>query len=127
MNITPEPERLPPKLIFDVRTAAGTTPDEAASQRWELVTVRGEVDMHTAGQVVDAVEEVAGTAVVDLSAVTFIDSRGIRGLLQAQRALRERGDELILRDPSSSVRRVLELTGMTDVFPVEDDGPARPE
>ena len=57
MNITPDPKRLPPKLIFEVRTATGTTPDEAASQRWELVTVRGEVDMHTAGQVVDAVQD----------------------------------------------------------------------
>ena len=86
-----------------------------------LVTVRGEVDMATASQLVDAIGNVAGNPVVDLSEVTFMDSLGIRGLVQAQRALRERGHQLILRDPSPSVRRVLELTSLIDFFTVENE------
>jgi anti-sigma B factor antagonist len=87
-----------------------------------VVTVRGDVDMDTASQLVIAIEAVAGTAVVDLSAVTFLDSVGIRGLVQAQTTLRKRGDRLILRDPSPSVRRLLELSGMTNTFTFEDAG-----
>jgi anti-sigma B factor antagonist len=118
----PEPNPIPP-LIFEIRT----TPGNEASERWTVVTVRGDVDMDTASQLVDAIKAVAGTAVVDLNAVTFLDSIGIRGLVQAQEALRERGEELILRDLSPSVRRVLELAGMTNVFTVEGAGPTRSE
>jgi anti-anti-sigma regulatory factor len=47
--------------------------------------------------------------------------------VQAQEALRERGEELILRDLSPSVRRVLELAGMANVFTVEGARPTPSE
>ncbi len=96
----------------------GQTLDEASHDYWELVTVHGEIDMGNAGQLVDAIE-VAGSAVVDLSGVTFIDSAGLHGLLRAQEAARERGDRMILRHPSEAVRRVLARTNLIDVFTVE--------
>ena len=40
--------------------------------------------MASAGQLVDAIEKVVGNSVVDLSGVTFMDSLGIRGLVQAR-------------------------------------------
>lgn len=94
------------------------SPDEEPPDAWELVTVCGEVDMGNAGQLVDAIE-LAGSAVIDLSGVTFIDSAGLHGLLRAQEAVRERGDGMILRGPSEAVLRVLERTNTIDVFTVE--------
>ena len=112
----PDTHRLPP--VQEVRTGTSQSPDEEPPDAWQLVTVRGEIDMGNAGQLVDAIER-AGSAVIDLSGVTFIDSAGLHGLLRAQEAVRERGDGMILRGPSEAVLRVLERTNTIDVFTVE--------
>jgi anti-sigma B factor antagonist len=84
----------------------------------EGITVRGEIDMETADRLAQALEAVSGTAVVDLEAVTFLDSVGICCLLKVQRAARNRGDDVILRHPSLAVRRVLELANLLDSFTI---------
>lgn len=104
----PDANPSPPGQVLEIRTDS-----------WKLVMVCGEIDMDNAGQLVDAIKAVAGTAVVDLSGVTFIDSTGLYGLLRAQEAARQRGDDLILRHPSRAVRRVLEVTSLIDGFTVE--------
>jgi anti-sigma B factor antagonist len=60
--------------------------------------------------------------VVDLSGVTFMDSTGIQGLLRAQATVRQRGHQMILRNPSSMVRRVLDLANVIGLFTIEDEG-----
>jgi anti-anti-sigma factor len=105
--------------VLEIRTGTGQPSDDEAAHPWNLVTVRGEIDMDNAGQLVDAITPVAGTAVVDLSGVKFIDSTGLQELLRAQKAARERGDDLILRHPSKAVHRLLELTNLIDRFTVE--------
>jgi anti-anti-sigma factor len=123
MNLTPgapqdapDTNPLPPLPVLEIRTGAGQPPGDESADSWRLVTVRGEIDMDNADQLVDAIKMVAGTAVVDLSGITFIDSTGLQGLLRAQKAARQRGDDLILRHPSKAVRRVLEMTGLIDRF-----------
>jgi anti-anti-sigma factor len=125
MDLTPGAPQGPPDTnpspspVLEIRTATGQPPDDESAGSWKLVTVRGEIDMDNAGELVDAIERVADTAVVDLSGVTFIDSTGLKGLLRAQQAARQRGDDLILRHPSKAVRRALERTGLIDGFTVE--------
>ena len=55
--------------------------------------------------------------VVDLTRVTFIDSTGLGVLVGAFKRVRECG-ALSLVCPQRSVRRVLEITGLTQVFPL---------
>jgi anti-anti-sigma factor len=128
MNLTPSaprgapdlnPSPPPPPPVLEILTGTGQLADDESADSCKVVTVRGEIDMDTAGQLIDAITTVAGTAVVDLSGVTFIDSTGLQGLLRAQKAARQRGDDLILRQPSKAVRRVLELTNLIDGFTIE--------
>ena len=84
-----------------------------------VVTVRGDVDMGTIGELVQVLEELEGTVVLDLEEVTFLDSSGLQGMVAAHQAARERGDDLILRRPSPSVCRVLEMTELNGVFVIE--------
>jgi anti-anti-sigma factor len=125
MNTIPDaphgaPDAKPsPGPVLEIRTGTGQLADVESADPSELLTVRGEIDMDNAGELVDAIARIGGTAVVDLSGVTFIDSTGLQGLLRAQRAARQRGDDLILRHPSTTVRRLLELTGLIDGFTVE--------
>ena len=78
-----------------------------------FVTVSGEVDM----PVVDALAEALQRPrlVVDMTQVTFIDSTGTSCLFHALEA----SESLILRR-SSKVERLLELSGLSDVFPVPE-------
>jgi anti-anti-sigma factor len=56
----------------------------------------------------------AGDVTLDLSQLTFMDSNGIRLLVQLRRKLDPRF-RIILRSPSPPVRKILEAVGVTDL------------
>jgi len=55
-----------------------------------------------------------GDVTLDLSELTFIDSTGIRLLVQLRRALDD-SDRIVLRSPTAPVRKVLEAVGVVDL------------
>ena len=79
-----------------------------------IVRFRGEADLHTAPILRDALEEAietgAGTLVVDLTGVTFVDSMMLGVLLGATRRTRPRGTRMRIVVDDPHVRRVFELT-----------------
>jgi anti-sigma B factor antagonist len=84
-----------------------------------VVTLRGDLDMGTIGELTKVLEGLEGTVVLVLDEVTFLDSSGLQGMVDAHQAARERGDDLILRRPSPPVCRVLEMTDLNGVFVIE--------
>ena len=82
-----------------------------------ILSVAGELDVSTARGLESAVDEACGAQpselLFDLSELRFMDSAGIAVLLGAAR----RVPSVRLRDPSQAVRRVLEMTGLTQVLP----------
>jgi anti-sigma B factor antagonist len=86
------------------------------------VMIRGDLDLATAPWLrrviieAQAAPGVRGTVVIDMSGVTFIDACGIGVLVSAHKRARARGGQLVLRDPSRCVSRLLELTGLALVF-----------
>jgi anti-anti-sigma factor len=88
------------------------------------ITLAGELDLAGAHKLEASLDEVErqGTArlVIDLRSLAFIDSTGLRLLLQADARARERGCELVLRAGEPSVQRVFEVTGALDVLRFED-------
>lgn len=93
----------------------------------DVVHVTGELDAHHGHHVqrrlLDLVDAGRSTILVDASQVTFLDSSGLRVLLAADERCREAGGCLVLRDPSASVRRVLELADLVDRFVADDGSP----
>jgi anti-anti-sigma factor len=82
-----------------------------------VLVFRGELDMASAPEafeiLIAAIRE--GDVVIDASELSFIDSSGIRSLVEAQReANRGIGADRVVsvRNPSAPVRRVLEVTGL---------------
>jgi anti-anti-sigma factor len=51
--------------------------------------------------------------------VTFLDSAGISLLIQAKKRLASGESDLVLRDPQPHIRRVLEISGVTELFRIE--------
>lgn len=92
-----------------------------------VLVLTGELDPHTAPllqEQIDAVRAPAGdtvptTVVLELSGLTFIDSSGLRVVISAQKALDAAGGRLVLRRPSETARRLLEITGLVDHIAVE--------
>jgi anti-sigma B factor antagonist len=68
-----------------------------------------------------AVDRSGGAVVVDLTALTFIDSTGISALLEMRRRLDAEGRALRVENVSSPAARVFELTGLTGLF-LDGDG-----
>jgi anti-sigma B factor antagonist len=83
------------------------------------VAVRGDLDVATCEEFVDALGGLDGVdaLVLDLSAVTFMDSSGIRGLLIARRDAQAGGTRLQIL-ASEAVRETLEVTGLDDDLPL---------
>lgn len=57
--------------------------------------------------------------VIDLSRLQFIDSTGLRLLLQADARAKELGYELLLRPGTQAVQRVFEVTGALGILRFE--------
>lgn len=78
------------------------------------VTVTGDIDSHTAGDLEAALDQhpAAADVTLDLAAVTFVDSSGLRAIVRTHRRLTDGGGTLALREPSDPVRRLLDITGL---------------
>jgi anti-anti-sigma factor len=89
-----------------------------------VLTVAGDVDLATAPELNQAIELVPSTValvVVELTAVTFLDSSGINALLRGQRELARRETRFHVVAPAGGpVRRVLELMQLTDALALAD-------
>jgi anti-anti-sigma factor len=85
-----------------------------------LVTVGGELDMSSAGQLAGCLEQLGGAVVVDLSEATFCDSSGLNSLFHAWRRLNGDGGSLVVRNPRPHLRRVFEIAGLDHLL--ERDG-----
>ena len=86
------------------------------------VRLLGELDMSTAPQLRDEllrlVSDGATMVTVDLSQLAFVDSTGLSVLITGLKRLRQQGGDLALRSPTPGTLRVLEITGLTEVFPI---------
>jgi anti-sigma B factor antagonist len=88
-----------------------------------IITIRGELDAYSTpgleNEVSQLLADEVGDLVFDLSGTRFLDSSGLRAILTAQRRLADRDGCLALRAPSEPVRRLLDITGLTDHFVLE--------
>jgi anti-anti-sigma factor len=89
------------------------------------LALEGELDLAGARQMEEslATAEREGPArlIVDLGRLQFIDSTGLRLLLQANTRAREGGYELLLRPGEPAVQRVFEVTGALAVLRFEGE------
>jgi anti-anti-sigma factor len=89
------------------------------------IEVIGEFDLADLPSVEDLIDGSAdgssGGLLVDLSRCGFIDSSGIRTLLETDRNARAAGGRVAIASLGPAVRRVFELTGLVDQLSVFDD------
>jgi anti-anti-sigma factor len=94
-----------------------------------VVRLIGELDVATVPRAAEALDAACASSthvVVDLAELTFMDSSGVRVLLQHWSAQRERGADLVLRSPTRTVRRLLDLLGIPANGVTVEPGEAEP-
>ena len=80
-----------------------------------VVALSGELDIVSAALLTDALAEVAGSTVVDLSDLTFMDCRGIAALVAARnRLVASELGQLVLTGPKGIVRKALDAVGLSE-------------
>ncbi|HEY1856595.1 STAS domain-containing protein [Acidocella sp.] len=93
---------------------------------WDAVRVvlDGRLDIAGSAKIDIPFNVAAGTnrhVIVDMSAVTFIASIGIRTLVIGAKTVQRRGGKLLLLSPQPDVEQVLETIGVTDLLPIVRD------
>lgn len=89
-----------------------------------VVQLCGELDASTAPRLDELLASLADEGVrnvtLELADLDFIDSTGVRTFVLGLKRLRQQGGDLGLRSPRPSTRKVLEITGLTSLFRVEE-------
>jgi anti-anti-sigma factor len=123
---------MPPKSdqVLAVRDGRAPIRRPAFSVRLERVNeidrlnVSGELDLATRGTLIDALRRAeasnAKRILLDLSELTFIDSTGIKVLLDAHQRSATNSRRLRLSPVDGQVREVLQLTGVIDILDFTD-------
>jgi anti-sigma B factor antagonist len=90
----------------------------ATATGWE---VRGEIDAHSAPALAAAMAELpAGVATLDVAGVSFMDSSGLRVLMEAATRARERGGDLVVTHPTPGITRLVEISGLGEQLRLDD-------
>jgi anti-anti-sigma factor len=89
-----------------------------------VVTPRGELDMATQGGLRAALMEQAarGAVTLDLSGLRFLDTSGLRLILETAEASRRDGFSFTVLPGIPAVQRLFEVAGVTELVPFSEDG-----
>jgi len=98
-----------------------TQPDDllVLSSDGPHINASGEIDVHTAPLLAASIDAAGDQVRLDLSLVEFVDSSGLRVLIEAHQRISEAGGQLTIVNPSSAVQRLFEISGVTDYLVVE--------
>lgn len=89
-----------------------------------VISAEGRLDSGSAGEleaVLPARVQAQGKVVLDLAAVPYVSSAGLRVLLLGAKAARSTGHRLVLCGIAPAVREVFDISGFTSLFTLEDD------
>jgi len=97
---------------------------ETFRQGIPVLAVRGEIDVSTAPELRERLLAVAengrSLVVVDLTDVSFVDSTALGVLVSGVKRFRKGGGDLRLVVTRPHISKVLEITGLNDVFVIRE-------
>jgi anti-anti-sigma factor len=99
---------------------SGTGDVGGARSKWHVVTIDGEIDMSSAPQLrarlLDAITAGHHAVILDLSAVTFMDSSGFAVVISAYKRLTDANGILRIAGAGTTVRSALRISGLDRII-----------
>jgi len=86
-----------------------------------VVTPRGELDMATADELRAALDAAQGPLTLDLSGLRFLDTSGLRLVLETAEQARRDRRELTVVPGTPAVQRLFEVAGVAELVPFRDE------
>lgn len=99
-------------------------PFELAVERagpWTVIRPEGEIDLATVDRIAQAAAAVDGDLAVDLRGVTFLDSSGLRLLIEQDRRALDAGRAFAIVPGGPGVQRLLQIAGLDARLRVLED------
>ena len=109
-------------------SAASPPPGFSVTERREdermILALEGELDITSASTLEESAERVVaadatGAVVLDLGGLSFIDSTGLRAIVNLRDRCGKAGRTFTMLPGPRTVQRLFELTGLIDVLPFE--------
>jgi anti-sigma B factor antagonist len=104
------------RMIMQIATTPGSDRN--------VITVSGEVDLATSpdldAAIIAGLDSGAGSLVVDLTDVSFMDSSGLGVIVRGLKRCREADKDLDLVITNERVLKVFGITGLDQVIPIHD-------
>ncbi len=102
---------------------------DSASASTARVAVSGEIDMSTGDQITSAIrdailEDKPSRLIVDVHDVRFMDSQGVRALINGYHLAQRAGVAYVVVNATDMIRTVLEVTGVWTVLCEESASPS---
>jgi anti-sigma B factor antagonist len=91
------------------------------------LALEGEIDAHTAPDLAARYVELPagdGDLVIDMTKVDFMDSSGLRVIIELHQRAEQASRRLVLRTPSQPVARLIEVSGLSGHLHVSDTSAA---
>lgn len=83
------------------------------------LVLAGEIDAHTAPSLAAAIASCDQAHIlVDMAGIEFVDSSGLRVLIEAHQEAQAADRKIQISNPSSAVSRLLEISGIDDYLNV---------
>jgi anti-anti-sigma factor len=109
----------------DERRYGDTSCDIAATNATTIITISGELDHYGVTDIGDevrgAVRQATGPVVIDCARLGFVDSSGLRLLVEAETMAEGAGRTFVVRHPSAPLRSLLRISGLDEVMTIELD------
>lgn len=86
------------------------------------LALKGEIDAHTAPDLAARYVTLPagdGDFAIDMSGVEFMDSSGLRVIIELHQRAEQASRRLVLRTPSQPVARLIEISGLSDHLHVD--------
>jgi anti-sigma B factor antagonist len=104
---------------------ASTSSPKPVQDRSNVLPLKGEIDLHVSPSITASLNEMIDKKperlVVDLSAVSYIDSAGLAALIQAMQKVEAYGGKFRLAGLQETVRSIFEISRLDQVFQIFPD------
>jgi anti-anti-sigma factor len=89
------------------------------------LSVEGEIDVSNVDEFGQRMSECmvdsCRVLMMNTAGLTFIDSSGLRVIVEAAKHMRDRDGQLVIKDPPPILRRIIDVSGLTDFLGLEDE------